>query len=177
MNTSQEIIAMFRANYPSIYMDEATSSEIANTIKDAGINAGKDEIRKALVSCSDRNPDRAPNARQLVAEIRATRKENPEGLTDASARNFLKALEHEPDPERRWSLICHADQKQIFMGEREDGTSIWEKNRAQLFTADSEDPCRRAQRLADRHGIEYTRFKSSDNMNHISKSIAQGMMA
>jgi hypothetical protein len=165
MSQEQQIQDMYRANYPTAYVTEGQIIEIVKRLKEANLKATAEDISRALFDYQGRNPEHPPSASQLISEVRRVKsKGGGSHLTvipaskSKTADNFIQALRDEPDLDKRWSLICHADQDLLYNGEREDGTTIWKRNHARLYCQPSDDPCQRAQRLADRHDIEYRQF-------------------
>lgn len=165
-NIEKFIKGAYQSNFPedTRYMTEAACSDIVSRLRDSGLKADTDEISRAVFDYAGRVPGKAPSAHQLITEIKAMRqrgrsREQSETVSGSrTASNFIKALREESDPAARWSMICHADQDQLPVGETEDGRTIWQRNHARLYVNPGIDPCEKARQLADRHGIEYERY-------------------
>jgi hypothetical protein len=167
--TTINLCAAYRAIWREGYMDEDTMEEITAAIHASGIKAKPDEIRTALLRLADSYPptSKGPGAPHIIAHLRklahgtfgGPQGGGAEGLTETG---FMRALRIEADPERRWSMICHAGDAWIYSSFGDDQT-VRIRNHAYIHAPAGMDARRMAQDIADRNGIEYVRYVPDDD--------------
>lgn len=153
-------LSMYRANF-SRYLDAGSAREILMELKTVKIENRTGAIyREAMRIFAENNPESTgPSAGQLrVALMKAENKRRGRNFNQQSAEHFREALLNEPNPKKRWDMICQAGDNYIPV---RIGPKEWKdvKNHARLYVEPHVDPIQKALQIAHESGIEYIRFQ------------------